>query len=740
MTDTTLQAQSKKQRLAELGRAIFNRQSGSNTISARSQRLFRATKAKSIWKNGLGKARKHWSKVRKHKRSTRRESTFDSIYPVGPISWPIPQGEQDFFSFPSQIDNNRDSAAISVTVTTPTPSNSQRDQGKRQTVWIVRNGDVEPSPLRTGPLRPRPGSVSIAHPQVAVVGETPSTPTTTRSSNTSDPTSNAGSEDWSSKPEPCSKWSLSDVSSGKLSPETETFPGQVNPTEIAEKRKSQDARRLSHDILDGHRRSDRDLLPSQLGKGSDEPDVPSKRASMPTKTPSVLKPGKTRNRPTTMHFGAVLSPVQESAFSSPDRDNFKPGPEIPPIALPGTTMEGVRDSMFDIAGHPRETTPSGGPDEALNALEGKRSSKNATRRSTVRFGGSELSPVIETAFSSPDRTGFDEVPELPPIALPGTTMEGVRDSLIVISGDAEQTTQPIAHSEALNALEGKTPVDRDPSQITDWEVDSAMNADHAKYPGKQPYRQSTYEPFQKGKIQKPQPVPIIPIGHSTPSTPITPPRSSRGKQPADAKIQENLAKARDEVNRKHRTLSRMFDQGYLVTPPASVSGRESSAAEGSEHPSGVGCTFLDPETPPLRQETPTPAPRPPPRIARKPVARQPSQKNPNTDKPLPNPPAQKPSNSPPSRLTLLETRITALETQLSTRPRPAAAAAAASAAASLHSAIHASSNVPRGPHRARASRKRDVHHEPRQPAREQPSLGSVFRDVVVLGKSTWGRF
>ncbi|KAF2160524.1 hypothetical protein M409DRAFT_29144 [Zasmidium cellare ATCC 36951] len=731
MSNSTLQAQSKKQRLVELGRAIFKRQSGSNTISARSQRVFRATKAKGIWKNGLEKARQQWGKVRKHKRSTKRESTFDSIYPVGRTSRPIQhdfsQLYQDFTPeqspFPPGGESNRTSA-VSVTVTTPSPSNSQRDQGKRQSQYIVHNPD-EPSPLFTGRLRPRPESVSIAQPPASMIGEAPSSPTTARTSSNTATNSDVSSKQWSSRMSPRSRWSLSGFSSGSPTPDTENFPGQVNPNEVAKKRKSKETRRDSNDILDGHPRSDRQRLSSQGEHTAVEVTLPLRRASIPPQTPSVLKPGRGASRPATMHFTPPkLSPVQESAFSSPDRNGFEQGPEIPPVAFPGTTMEGLRKSIYDIAGHPLENQHSCGRDEALDALEGKRPFKTAARLSTVRFGGSELSPVQESAFSSPDRSGFKHGPELPHIPYPDSTMGDLRDSLYDV-GNTVPKAQPDAHIDTLAALEGKRPIVREPSQITDREVDSAMNANHARgYPGQGAYRTSKYEPFQKGKVQKPKPVPIATMGRSRTTTPNTPPRSSRGKQPADARVRENLEKAREEVDKKHKRLSEMLDHGVVVTP-ASVSMQGSSADGSSESP-------LEPNPDPVA------APRPPPiTITRKPVAKQPSQKKPDVHKPLPT----LPPTAPPSagRLTLLETRLAALESQVATRPRAplSNAAAAAGAAASLHSAIRAGSTVPRGPHRARASRKRDVHHEYVQP--EQPSAGKILRDVVGLGRGVWWR-
>lgn len=369
-----LQAESKTKKLVDFGRAFFKRQSDTNTISARSQRLFRASKPKDIWKSGLKQARNNWTKVLKHKRRTKRESAFDTMYPVGRVPSQFlpnlpeqnPYAEQDPYTDSlqsliaalrqGQHQDNRHSSTPSVAVTTPTPSNSQRIQGHRQSQYFIHETVDEPSPLFVAQDRPK--RVTIAHPPISTTSALPTTPLTAHSTFQEDYISIHG------RSRTISANTYTSDSSSISEPNTASFPGQVNPKRIAKRRQSENRKRDSHEILDGVPRSDRDQLPSQISIG-DEASKPVRSTSMmPPTTSRVLRPGDQPPRPLTTHFEVPEpSPVHDKSFEKTfgKRLSFLP-----------------YDNSMQELGH-RLSTITGGNDKeelsaahkALNALTGE---------------------------------------------------------------------------------------------------------------------------------------------------------------------------------------------------------------------------------------------------------------------------------------------------------------------------------------------------------------------------------
>lgn len=713
MPSFTLQAQSKKQRLVDLGHAI--------TTRARSQRYLRPSRTKTIWKTGLNKARRHWNRVRKNKRSTRREAGFDSMYPIGHISSPIPQFLSDQMldytpqpsPMPSQTENSRNSAAFSVALTTQTSSNSQMGQRKRQSQYKLHEA-AEPSPLFYDRPHARPSGVLFSHPLATVVGGGSNSPYTARTSSNYESGPSGGSDEWSTRWSERSEYILSDYSPDST-PQTSQFPGQVNPNLIAKKRQSEELTALSNDILDGHLPSNRDQLFSQRGCDAQKLTLLPRPASMPPQTPSLSKAGNAATRPVTTFFApGGLSPVQENPEPKPRRDTVKRESQLPHIPYPGD-MSDVRESIYAISG-------------------------SQPQQPVTNDDAAAVSSVPESPINTPLTDGFTQGPQVSPLAYPGTTdMSDLTQSIIGITGKAKETQHVIAQNDiALALLEGKLPPIREPSQIADSEADAQIERNQDMYPGSTKYRESRYESYQPGKKLKGRPVPAVGMGRSRPATPATPQRSSKGKQAADSNVQRNLAKARKEVDDQHNRLSKMHDRCAL-TPPMSITGASWSTDSASESPGSISYILSGHEFEEVAPTPPVTASQPP-LVTRKPLAKQPSQNRPDTAKPLPKLPQQTSTSShprqqpepnrpqPSSRITVLEQRIAALETQLARKTPVSAAAAGARAAATLHSAMVAGSSVPRGPHRARPSRKRDIHHE--QAQAKEPSAGSILRDMV----------
>lgn len=657
----TLQAESKTKKLADLGRAIFKRQSGFNDISARSQRFFRASKARGIWKSGMKKARTQWAKVKKSKKA-KRESAFDDLYPECHSSSRI----RDFLrqdvgdtplQSPGMLQEQRHSSSPSVTVTTPTPSNSQRNLGYRQSLYVVNDGGDEPSPepsplFATNPRRQ--GVTSFVHPVVSTTYSAPPTPTTTYSS-----------DNYGSRPQTGSDQSLnrtgSDWTSCATSPDTAQFPGQVNPTQVAEKRQSQELKRLSHDILDAYPRT-RDRLFSQRHS-------PIRRFSVPPQTPRGLNPGsEVANRPLTTHFE---EPEPSSVHANPARKTFDPKAELPHLPY-GPEMKRLTERLLGITGLP----------------------------------------------------------------------------------DDDSEAQASGRDDALAALTGRCAPVRVAEAVADYEWLAAMaQGIQPEYPGQGAYRpRSEYQPLKQGVTQKPKPVPAAASGRSRPPTPAVLRGAPKGKEAADPMVQMALKAAREKGDERHKRRSRMMDE-VLVNTPSTI--REWDAIGHDPSP--------EPVQPKSLQSS----------VRRKPVARQPSSRKPDTEKPLPKTPSDRssvvktrprsrphPQTTPahrncqcpdcprgapvgresisPGRMTILEERIKELESRPVPRVTASTAAAGARAAATLQSAMVSGSAVPRGPHRARPSKRKNIHDmsQPREREYHQPTAGSVLRDVMTITKNS----